>query len=198
MNILYRSLFFVVLVLLAGCTVVQTPTEETSVAATAVSETQEATFTKEMLASYHTRTYYLRPGENLRSVAQWISKEIPYSNEIIVEVLVEINSGNIEYTNGVPGFVNRGVLDPIQIPDAPGIPSNLELGIQNPRELAMSHVVESGDTLYSLAPVYGFSHYTDFARAVGISNPDDYVLSVGEVLRWRVEEPAKFLGWPED
>lgn len=187
--------------LLIGCDTPQTPAEETSVAATAVKETQEVTYTKEMLASYHTRTYYLRPGENLREVAEWISnlERMPYSYEIIVQVLIEKNPGNIVYdANGLANFKNSDLLAPVQIPEAPYMPSNLELGIRNPREDDLTHKVVSGDTLYSLAQVYGFSHYTEFAKAVGITNPDTYVLNVGEVLCWPVEEPAQFLGWPQE
>jgi len=53
------------------------------------------TFTIDMLASYHPRTYYLRPGENLLSVAEMIAGYTPYEPEIVVEALVRFNAGRI-------------------------------------------------------------------------------------------------------
>ncbi|NCS97761.1 MAG: LysM peptidoglycan-binding domain-containing protein [Candidatus Pacebacteria bacterium] len=157
------------------------------------------TFTIDMLASYHPRTYYLRPGENLLSVAEMIAGYTPYEPEIVVEALVRFNAGNLAYTDtGLPEFANNSELASVLIPDAPGIPSNIQLGIQNPRRNWMSITIVEGDTLCDLAQAYGFGTYQEFATAVGIRNPDSYVLMPNNVLHWEVEEPAEFLGWPQN
>ena len=200
MKLVQVSLIVVSLWLLVGCGTPQTPAKETSVATTAVKETQEVTYTKEMLASYHTRTYHLRPGEDLRKVAQWMSEleRMPYSYEIIVQVLIEKNTGNIVYdSNGLANFANTDLLAPVQIPEAPYMPSNLELGIQNPYMERKSVTVVSGDTLYALAEANGFAgRVQDFADAVG-KDPTKPIFP-NEVLHWEVEVPAQFLGWPQE
>jgi len=62
----------------------------------------------------------------------------------------------------------------------------------------MSITIVEGDTLCDLAQAYGFGTYQEFATAVGIRNPDSYVLMPNNVLHWEVEEPAEFLGWPQN
>jgi len=177
---------------LVGCTPPQEPEEQVQEAQ--VAEIQEVTYTLNMLLSYHKRTYYLQPDDTLLTVANMIAEHTRYDESVAAEALIQLNPGNIAYnSNGLANFANNTVLDPIWIPEAPGIPSNRELGIQNPQEIPMFHKVQSGDTLYALAQQYGFITYQEFAAKTGITNPDTFILQPDQVLHWTIQEPAKLI-----